>query len=204
VGAPQRCLVIAPDIHGLTPTLDQLVSDLAQQHQWSVCAVENWPGSEHVDRAGRLAMMSSVDDRRVLLDLELAADALGGEQVAVLGFCMGGMYALKAAGRSRRFDKAVAFYGMIRLPEGWRGKGQGEPLDDLTAGTPVPTLALVGGKDPYTPNGDVDALREVQGIEVVVYPDAGHAFAHDRGRPEHRPDDAQDAWQKAIEFLEAP
>ena len=69
----------------------------------------------------------------------------------MLGFCMGGMYALKAAATGR-FDRAVAFYGMIRVPEGWRGPTTlAEPLD--TAADVCPTLAIFGGADPFTPGG---------------------------------------------------
>ena len=37
---------------------------------------------------------------------------------------MGGHYTLKAASLDR-FDGAVAFYGMIRTPEAWRGPAIG-------------------------------------------------------------------------------
>ena len=48
--------------------------------------------------------------------------------VSVLGFCMGGHYTFKAASIDR-FDAAVAFYGMVRTPEAWRGPGHRiEPL----------------------------------------------------------------------------
>ena len=52
----------------------------------------------------------------------------------LIGFCMGGMYTLKAA-RSERFARLVAFYGMIRVPEDWRSPSQGEPLDHLATAT---------------------------------------------------------------------
>ena len=69
------------------------------------------------------------DDRSA--DLVAAADALDVEPVGVLGFCMGGMFALKAAGAGR-FDRAVAFYGMIRMPEHWRSDADtATPLDAL-------------------------------------------------------------------------
>ena len=139
-------------------------------------------------------------------DLERAADYLvvedGVDTVAVLGFCMGGMYALKAAATGR-FDRAVAFYGMIRIPESWRGPELREPLE--TAGEVCPTLAIFGGVDPWTPAADIDALRTAWSArpdcEVVVYPEADHAFVHDAERPVHRVDDAADAWSRVLRFL---
>ena len=58
------------------------------------------------------------------------ADATGCERVGLIGFCMGGMYALKAAGLGR-FARVVSFYGMIRVPRRWTSEGQGQPLKYL-------------------------------------------------------------------------
>ena len=63
--------------------------------------------------------MAAIDDAAFLADLAAAADLLGVEPVGVTGFCMGGMFTLKAAGTGR-FHRAVAFYGMVRVPEHWR------------------------------------------------------------------------------------
>ena len=108
---------------------------------------------------------------------------------------------LKAAGTGR-YDRAVAFYGMIRLPEAWRGPGQGEPLDFLARPDACPVLAILGGRDPYTPPEDIETLRGLgDRVTVVVYPEANHGFVHDPSRPTHRPDDAADAWRRVAEFL---
>jgi carboxymethylenebutenolidase len=64
-----------------------------------------------------------------------------------------------------------------------------------------PTLAILGGRDQWTPPDDIDKLRALPNVEVVVYPEAEHGFAHDPDRPAHRPDDAADAWRRALEFL---
>jgi dienelactone hydrolase len=34
-----------------------------------------------------------------------------------------------------------------------------------------------------------------------VYPEADHGFVHAPERPSHRPDDARDAWKRALAFL---
>jgi carboxymethylenebutenolidase len=61
-------------------------------------------------------------------------------------------------------------------------------------------LAIVGGRDHYTPAADIDALERT-GVTVVRYPDAEHGFAHDGSRPAHRPDDAADAFARAESWL---
>lgn len=192
-------LVVIPDIHGLRPLFDDLVARLHADHAWPVLAVEPWPGREHLSLDDRLASVGTIADDRVLADLAAAADHLGCARTGVLGFCMGGMYTLKAAGTGR-FVRAVSFYGMIRIPEQWRGGGQGEPLDYLDRAERCPTLAVIGGRDSWTPPADVEAL-EALGVTVVRYPAGEHGFVHDPGRPTHRPADAADAWQRAIAFL---
>ncbi len=193
-------LVITPDIFGLRPLFDDMVARLSSVWSMTVCAVEPFPGLDlGPDVEPRMAAMSSLDDAVHLRDLEEAADATGCERVGLLGFCMGGMYCFKSA-RSDRFAKIASFYGMIRLPEGWRGPGQGEPLQHLAAGHPERVLAIIGELDPYTPPDDVVAL-EATGVHIVRYPDAEHGFAHAPERPAHRPADAADAFQRAQTWL---
>ena len=134
----------------------------------------------------RLGAAKLLDDDTQLADLDAAANLLVVEddvtRVGVLGFCMGGYYTFKAAATGR-FDAAVAFYGMLRTPEGWRGPGhKTDPLD--LAAQMCPTLAIFGGNDPYTPPEDIAALREAwqdrDDCEIIV--DRGRG-ARLRARP---------------------
>jgi len=195
-------LVIAPDIFGLRPLYDDLVQRLATEWQVAMCAVEPFPGRQlGPEVEPRFAIVPELDDDDHLRDLEQAADLTGAPNVGLLGFCLGGMYCLKAA-RGDRFSRIASFYGMIRLPESWRSPTQGEPLELLSASTAHPdrVLALIGDRDSYTPPDDVVALSAV-GVTVVRYPDAEHGFAHDPDRPAHRPDDAADAFSRAKGWL---
>lgn len=206
-GDPARGLVVVPDIMGLRPLFDDLVARLSREHGWAVCAIEPFPGHEDVPLEERLATgVAGLDDDRVLGDATAAADELATDRTAVLGFCMGGMYALKAAGTGR-FDRAVSFYGMIRIPENFAGPGHAEPLEWLArrpddgAGGRCKVLAVVGGRDHFTPPADVDSLRSQPDVEVVQYDEAEHGFVHDPSRPAHRADDAADAWRRVAAFL---
>ena len=195
----ERGLVLVPDIGGMRPLFDDHVARLAADTGWAICAIEPFPGLEHQPIEWRLEHVGDLDDDRVLADVVAAADLTGCETVGVLGFCMGGMYTLKAAGTGR-FHRAAAFYGMIRVPAQWESPTQRQPLDAVTAPGACPVLAIVGGLDRWTPAADVEALRAT-GATVVVYPEADHGFVHDASRPGHRADDAADAWRRAIEFL---
>ena len=200
---PRRGLVIAPDVMGLRPLFDDLAARLASEQGWAVLAVEPFPGDLQSmplnDRLGH-----RIDVERITTDLQLGADEVqqrtGVQHVAVLGFCMGGMNVFRAAGTGR-FDKGVAFYGMIRPPEAWSKPGD-DPLDALARAEACPVLAILGGADPYTPAQDIadlDALGDH--VTTVVYDGAEHGFVHDPSRPAHRAADAADAWRRVITFL---
>jgi len=189
-------IALHPDIMGLRPLFDEHVARLASQG-FTTCAIEPWPGQE--DLALEKRMDASFDLDRVLGDLEAAADATECEHVGVLGFCMGGMQAFRAAGTGR-FYAAVAFYGMIVPPDPWGVPGR-DPLDMLAKPDACRTLAVLGGKDPYTPTADIEELRRLPNVETALYPDAEHGFAHAPERPSHRAGDAADAWRRTLDFF---
>lgn len=198
-GDAERGLVVLPDIMGLRPLFDDMVARLAGDTGWDVAAVEPFVGLEHLTLDERLQSVGRLDEQRVLSDAVEAADLLGCERVGVLGFCMGGMFTLKAAGTGR-FHRAVAFYGMVHLPEHWQSPTQTDPLDHVRRPAACPVLAIVGTDDPYTPADHVAEL-EAAGAQVVRYQDRQHGFVHDPSRPVHHADDAADAWRRAIDFL---
>ena len=198
-GPAGRGLVVIPDVMGMRPLFDDLVARLAAETTWSVAAFELYPGREHLEVADRLAAASTLDDDRILGDASAAADATGSNVVSILGFCMGGMYALKAVGGCR-FERSCPFYGMVHVPEAWRGPGQGEPLDALATGDPESVLAVIGTADAWTPPDHVDDL-EAAGATVLRYEGADHGFVHDASRPAHRADDAADAWRRVLDWL---
>lgn len=198
-----RGVVLAPDIMGLRPLFTDLAGRLADEHGWAVCEVEPFPRHTGATIDERFELVRTLRDADQVGDLVAAAAVLRGrtgvERVAVLGFCMGGMYALKAADAGA-FDRVVAFYGMIRVPERFNGPGHRDPLLAVGAPGSAPVLAIVGGNDDFTPAPDIDDLERT-GATVVRYPEAQHGFVHDPSRPTHRAADAADAWRRAVAFL---
>ena len=196
-GTPTRGVALHPDIMGLRPLFDDLCARLAREQGWAVCAIEPWPGQQ--DMALEQKLEAAPDTERVLTDLAEAADATGMERVAVMGFCMGGMQAFRAAGTAR-YDRAVSFYGMIQPPAQWSTSGY-DPLDMLARAEACPTLAILGGQDRWTPADAVAELEKLGNVEIAMYPEADHGFVHDPTRPAHRADDAADAWRRVVDFL---
>lgn len=205
VDGADRGLVVIPDIWGLRELYAQMVDTLCERTGWSVVAVEPFPGQDlpGADASdgfdARSVALRGIDDERLLADVVAAADLTGAPAVGCIGFCMGGMYTLKAAA-TRRFDRVAGFYGMIRVPDAWSGPGQGQPLDAVADRGDTEVMAVVGTADGWTPPDDVLAL-EAAGATVLRYEGADHGFVHDPSRPAHRPDDAADAWERVLAFL---
>ena len=197
---PSRGLVIIPDIGGLRRLFTEMAQRVADEQGWAVCVFEQWADNEPpATIQERLDGVSMLTDERLLGDAVAAADACGVEPTGIIGFCMGGMFTLKAAGTGR-FHRAAAFYGMVRVPDMWKADGNGEPLDALASPQACPTMAVIGTADRWTPPEDVAAL-EAAGVTVARYEGADHGFVHDADRPVHRADDAADAWRRVLAFL---
>jgi carboxymethylenebutenolidase len=193
-------LVIAPDIFGLRPLYDDMAARLAADWGMTTCVVEPFPDRDlGPDVEPRVAAAIELDDEDHLRDLLEGADATGCDRIGLMGFCMGGMYCFKSA-RSDRFARIASFYGMIQVPEAWRGPGHRPPLDYLAQADSARVLAIIGVLDTYTPPPDVEALIAT-GVNVVQYPEAEHGFAHAPERPAHRPADAADAFERARDWL---
>tara|TARA_B100001113_G_scaffold353016_1_gene356010 strand:- start:170 stop:832 length:663 start_codon:yes stop_codon:yes gene_type:complete len=199
-GDPERGMVIIPDVMGLRPLFVDLAKELAEKNQWSVCVFDLYPGQEDLEVGERLATAGLLKDEDVLGDAIAAAEATNCDPVGILGFCMGGMYTLKAAA-TQRFDRHCSFYGMIQVPDQWQGSGQGEPLESLELGDPSSVLAIIGSQDDWTPPDHVELLTKA-GVKVVCYEEANHGFVHDASRPAHRPVEAADAWRQATQWFQ--
>lgn len=201
IGA-KRGLVIAPDIMGRRKLFDDMAARLSSTQSWHVIVVEPFRNRTFATDSTeeRHAVMHELDDDDVVGDLVDAANRLEVEPVGLIGFCVGGMYAFKGSA-SHRFDRLVSFYGMIKVPERWRGPGQREPLQLLQhAEDPAHVLAIIGTEDRYTPPQDVDEL-EAAGVQVVRYKGAEHGFVHDPSHSVHLPKAAADAWTRAFAHL---
>jgi carboxymethylenebutenolidase len=194
---------------GLRPLFEDLARRLAT-HGLAVVAFEQFALQPETSRASAEARMGAVkdlDDDQQLEMFSAAADLMVVDddvaKVSMIGFCMGGHYTFKAASTDR-FDAAVAFYGMLRTPDGWGGAGHRiEPL--AAAAQMVPTLAFFGTADPWTPTDDIAALRTAwasrNDCEIVIVEGAEHGFVHDPDRPIHRADDAAMAWEKSLAWI---
>lgn len=198
--SPHRGVVVLPDVFGLSPVFEGLAERLATDVAARVGALELFPGLEDVGLQDRLATaIPALEEERVLADAVALADALSTEPVALVGVCIGGMLAMRAA-QTGRFDRTVSLYGMVHVPERWQGGGKGDALDAVRS-TSTPVLALAGTEDEFIPAEHLDEL-EAAGADVHRIAGATHGFAHDPSRPNHDAAAAAQVWDAVHRFLE--
>ena len=132
-----------------------------------------------------------VGDLRSAMDVLAARPEVDGTRIGVIGFCMGGSYALQLACVEGRLKSASVFYGQ-----------NPRPLDALAKACPI-----VGSY----PERDFTA-RQAHRLESVltshnvphdikVYPGARHSFFNETRRA-YDPVAAADAWRRTIAFFD--
>jgi carboxymethylenebutenolidase len=145
---------------------------------------------------------AGLDPKRVDEDLGgaihalLSHDATDGPRVGVLGFCMGGHLALRAACGCRRVGAVVDFYGLLPTP----------PLDLPALAAPV--LAIFAERDEFIPGASVDGLRRElraggKRAEVRVQPGVQHGFMNDTRPDRFDATAAAEGWDRLLAFLRA-
>ena len=132
--------------------------------------------------------------RRVQACFEhLYADADVAGRVGITGFCFGGTYSFSLAVHEPRLLASVPFYGHADFSPG------------ELAGITAPVLAFYGQDDDglITELPGLETAMAEAGVDFTakVYPGAGHAFFNDSNRFAYRPEAADDAWSRTLEFL---
>jgi carboxymethylenebutenolidase len=125
--------------------------------------------------------------------------------VGVVGYCLGGGFALLAAMPQHQFAAASVNYGQVP-----------EDAETLLRGA-CPIVASFGGRDRHPPPGTAGrlaAMLERLGIDhdVKEYPGVGHGFMNDHRGPfmaiakvmgmGYDAEAAEDSWQRILSFFD--
>lgn len=216
----QPGVVLIHDVWGVTAHTRDLAQRLAGEG-YAVLALDLYRRKRPFEIRDPGEWIRALSDPEALADVQqaigfLAAQpACAGRKCGVIGFCMGGMYALLAACSCTGLSAAVPFYGILSHRHGLLHSAQGldprrKPREPLAAVSELrcPLLAIFGDRDEFVPLSDIRALeaaltRSAQPSQVRVYPGCGHAFLNDTRPQAYRPGEAADAWARMLEFLSA-
>lgn len=152
-------------------------------------------------------LVSKVPDAQVLADLDHVASWAarnGGDphRLMVTGFCWGGRISWLYAAHNPQLKAAVAWYGKLM---GEKTLNSPKHPVDIATDLNAPVLGLYGGQDTGIPLDTVETMRQAlraanAKAEIVVYPDAGHAFNADY-RPSYHAESAKDGWQRMLAWF---
>ena len=214
-GSAHPGVVVIHDVWGLSDHSRDIARRLAGDG-FAALAVNLYRRLPEVKIEDPGRFIRGLSDPAALAEVQAAVDFLGahpavsGHRIAVVGFCMGGMYALLAAAACRGLSGAVVFYGLLSHEGGMLHAGEGldparKPREPVAAAAEIdcPLLCFFGEEDEFVPLADVGRLREALSgashpADVVVYPDAGHAFMNDTRPAAYRPEAAADAWRRML------
>jgi carboxymethylenebutenolidase len=156
-----------------------------------------------------LKIVLNVPRQQILQDLSATATYARGQaaaaanRVGVTGFCWGGSTTMQYAAHDKELRAAVAWYG----PPGRAYKDDPQPVSsfDVAKDIRCPFLGLFGEEDKNPPPEDVRKFEAMlkqhnQNVEMVIYPNAGHAF-HADYRPSYRAEAAQDGWGRCVAWF---
>lgn len=153
-------------------------------------------------------MVAKTPQSQVLKDLDSLFEWTKGQKAAdsrrvgLTGFCWGGNVTWMYASHNPILKAGVAWYGRLVQPA---DRPKEKYPTDIAADLKVPVLGLYGGKDKGIPVADVEKMRAAlkggkSPSEIVVYPEAEHAF-HADYRPSYHPQSAQDGWKKLLSWF---
>ena len=153
-------------------------------------------------------LVSKVPDAQVLADLDHVANWAarnGGDahRLMMTGFCWGGRITWLYAAHNPQLKSAVAWYGKL---VGEKTLNSPHHPVDIAVNLNAPVLGLYGGQDTGIAQDTVETMRHAlraanANAEIIVYPEAGHAFNADY-RPSYHADSAKDGWQRMLAWFE--
>ena len=198
---PFPALVVIHEWWGLVPWVKEQAAKLSEEG-YVTLAVDLYRGKATESPEVAHELMRGLPEDRGNRDLLAAVQYLKSrkdvkaDRIGSIGWCMGGGYSLDLAIADPSLAADVINYGHLAT----------DPARLRQIHTPI--LGLFGAQDKGITPADVHKfeqdLRQMgKKLDVVIYPDAGHAFENPNNKAGYRPQDAADAWQRTVKFLAA-
>jgi carboxymethylenebutenolidase len=197
---PFPAVVAIHDDYGLTDWVKERAGHLAERG-FVALAVDLYRGQGAADLMDAHILSRGLPDEQVQADLKAAVDYLcqrpevQADGIGVLGWDIGGGYALDAALQDPRLRAVVTCYG--------------RPTTDPALLKPLnaPVLGIFAGKDEGIPAETVAQFKAAmqkagKRVTIEVYPASGHGFLSPAGGAAPDPA-AADAWDRIDAYLAA-
>jgi carboxymethylenebutenolidase len=137
---------------------------------------------------------------RAVADLKAAVDYLSSrpdvdpKRIGVIGWCLGGGYALALTTNDPRVSASVINYGRLVTDPATIAKINAQILGNF------------GGEDRGIPPADVKAFDQAlkaagKSSDIKIYEGAGHAFMNPNNKEGYKADAASDAWSRIDGFF---
>jgi carboxymethylenebutenolidase len=196
---PFPAIVVIHEWWGLNDWVKEQAAKLSDQG-YVTLAVDLYRGKVATTPDEAHELMRGVPEDRAKRDLHAAVEFLQSQsnvkkdRMGSIGWCMGGGYSLDVALQEPNLKADVINYGRLATDP--------ESVQKINASV----LGIFGGQDRGIPVEDVKKFEQMlkqQGkkVEIVIYPDAGHAFENPNNKAGYRADDAADAWKRTVAFF---
>ena len=175
-------------------------TDRFAQQGYVALAVDLYRGRVAADAGEAHELARGLPEDRAMGDLKAAVDFLAQrpdvdpQRIGVIGWCLGGGYALALAAEEPRIKATVINYGRLITDPSTLAKINGEVLGNF------------GGADRGIPAADVNAFAERltrlgKLSDVKVYEGEGHAFMNPDNKDGYDASATRDAWGRIDRFF---
>ena len=148
------------------------------------------------------ALLERQNDDQVITDINSCCEYLNTRTTAkknihgVVGYGMGGTYALRFACHRKRLRAAVSYYGKMVTPN--------EMIKNLFS----PVLYHQAEKDTWATQDEVEQLRSAsveyaKRVDIHCYPNTSHAFCNEMKPSAYDADSSSLAWERTASFLKS-
>ena len=199
-GGPFPAVLVIQEWWGLNDWVKEQARRLAKEG-YAALAVDLYRGKVTADPDQAHQLMMGLSPDQAMRDLKAALAHLRArpnvdkDDVGVVGWCMGGRYALALATEDPQLAAVVAYYGAPPT--------EAEAIARIKA----PVLGNFGGEDKGPSPEQVKAFEEAmkkagKTVDLKIYPGAGHAFANENNPWKgYREEAAKDAWARTLAFF---
>ncbi|MEV5749737.1 dienelactone hydrolase family protein [Actinoallomurus sp. NPDC052308] len=209
-GGSAAGMLLLPMLTGIGEQVREFADDLARAGVTAL-SWDPWHGvsSDNTPIGELRAQMDRLDDEVVLTEQRRLLDHLLGElgcgRAGVIGWCLGGRFALILGGRDERLANVVAYHPTV---PGTPAPNHTVDAVEHTARIKAPVMMLYPGADALVPLRSFQRLQSAlqsreSGASIVhVYPNAAHGFSARSRRDDPINAEAFDiSWPQVLDFV---